>query len=188
MLGATIPASEGMLFKPSGCFDGLRQHSFTTIGTSIGRCQAEAKFPRLEEQINALAERRTSRQIHPFGFHSLMKFPRCFIDGGRSLFTRVRCPFEVKANSGALFSKHGANYSFQAGELESRFSSRESWTRDLIASLSVRLAKASSGWIASFFPALGQSKKGRFQLWRAGGHGQFGTARVHTVFGVAWHV
>jgi hypothetical protein len=116
MFGATISASEGMLFKPSGYVDRLRQHSFTTIGTEIGRCQAEAKFPGLEEQIHTLAERGTSRQIHPSGFHRLMKFPRCFIDDGRSLFPRVRRPFEVKANSGALFFKHGANYSFQMDE------------------------------------------------------------------------
>jgi hypothetical protein len=81
----------------------------------------------LQEQIYTLDNRGTGRQIHPFGFHRQLKTPRCRIDGGRNLFTRVRRPFEVKANSGALFPKHGANYRFQMGELESRLnSSRES--------------------------------------------------------------
>jgi hypothetical protein len=70
-----------------------------------------------------------------------------------------------------------------------RASSVDSWTFDQISSLSASLAKASSSWIASFSEFLGQCKKGRFQLWSAGGRGQFGTARrVHTAFfGVVWH-
>jgi len=74
-----------------------------------------------------------------------MKFPHCFIDGGRSLFTRGRRPFKVKTNCGTLFPEHGTAYRFQMGKREGRLvSPSDSWTFDLMASLSVSLARASS--------------------------------------------
>jgi hypothetical protein len=42
-----------------------------------------------------------------------MKFPRCFINRSRSAFIRIRRPFKVKANSGTLFIKHGADRCLQ---------------------------------------------------------------------------
>ena len=102
----------------------------------------------MQEQIHTLDDGSAGRQIHPFGFHRLMKFPRRLINGGRSSFTRVRRPFKVETNSGTLFPKQQSRLT----------SSRDPWTRDLIASLSVRLAKASSSWIASFSQFLGSPR------------------------------
>jgi hypothetical protein len=96
MLGATTSTSEGVLFEPSGRLDGFKRHSFMTIRTQIRGRQTESKFPILQGQIHTLDNRGTGRQIHPFGFHRLMKLPRCSINGGRSSFARVRRPFKVK--------------------------------------------------------------------------------------------
>ena len=65
--------------------------------------------------------------------------------------------------------------------------SRDSRTRSISSSI---WAKASSSWIASFSPILGQFEKRRFQLRSGCGHGQLGAARcVSTAFfGIAWHL
>jgi hypothetical protein len=158
MLGATISTSKSVLFKLGGRLDGFKQHPLMTIRTQIRGRQTESKFPALQEQIHTLDDRRTG-QIHPFGLHRQIETPRCRIDGCRSLFTRVRRPFKVKTNSGTLFPKHGTNYCFQMGKLENRLVSlSDSRTFDLMASLSVNLAKASSSWIASFSQFLDSSR------------------------------
>src|SRR5215471_18178008 len=129
MLETTISTPKSVLFKLGGRLDGFKQHSLMTIRTQIRGRQTESKFPTLQEQIHTLDDRGTGRQIHPFGFHRQIETPRWRIDGCRRLFTRVRRPFKVKTNSGTLFPKHGTNYFFQMGKLESRLaSSRDSRT------------------------------------------------------------
>jgi len=46
--------------------------------------QAESKFSGLEKQIYTFDNGGTGRQVHPPGFHCLMKLPRCIINGERS--------------------------------------------------------------------------------------------------------
>jgi len=128
----------------------------------------------LEKQIHTLDERGTSRQIHPFGFHRLIKFPRWLINGGRSSLTRVRGAFKIKANSRTFFPKHGTDYCFQMDKLESRLaSSKDSRTFATTTSLSASLAKVE--W--QFLPVLEELQEHRSLLWRTGLYGQFGTAR-----------
>jgi hypothetical protein len=159
MLDATIWTSKSVLFKLSGRLDGFKQHSLMTIRTQISGRQTESKFPTLQEQIHTLDYRGTGRQIHPFGFHRQIETPRCRINGCRSPFTRVRRPFKVKTNSGTPFPQHGTNYCFQMGKLEGRLVSlSDSWTFELVTSLSVSMAKASSSWIASVSQFLDSSR------------------------------
>ena len=46
---------------------------------------AESKFSGLEKQVYTFDNGGTGRQLHPPGFHCLMKLPRCIINGERSL-------------------------------------------------------------------------------------------------------
>jgi hypothetical protein len=136
----------------------------------------------LEEQIRTLGNRGTGRQLHPSRLHRLIKFPRYFINGRRSSFTRIRSPFKVKANSGTLLPS--AQVRKKLYSLAERLSD-------------VRLNGLAFGQLGEgifqldckFLPVLRQFQKRSSQLWSVGSYGQFGAARgVSTAFyGITWH-
>src|SRR5262252_7434779 len=102
VLVATITTLEDMLLEFSARPAGLGSRPMLTNGHRSEEANLD-EIPWPREPIHTLDDCGTGCQIHPLGFHRLIKLPRPFINGGRRSLTRICRPFKVTTDCGARF-------------------------------------------------------------------------------------